>query len=228
MIINLNLPGEALIQAVRLTHAVQEAGFTTYIPGLVLPVYRSLAKSFNMDISTKRGEDVDCSLSHRDPFCRIGTIKRPLIFPKVITSKCLDFWSDQRSGVRFRGFLPEKRERSLLEWRGRAIIDATNKGRSGLQRYWDTDYMADLGDAEFALCPNGGYAWSYRVIEACLLGATPVIQTKCDWYEGMYFCNWKGPLERRNVQENYDWAVNLVTVEAEQIVKALTFGEKKN
>jgi hypothetical protein len=108
------------------------------------------------------------------------------------------------------------------------MITPTDRGRSGLQRYWDVDYAADLGNAEFALCPNGGFPWSYRVIEACLLGATPVIQTKCDWYEGMYFCTWKGPLERRNVQENYDWAVNLVTVEAEQIVRALAFGEKKD
>ena len=221
MIVNLNLPGEALIQAVRFTHAVSEAGITTHIPREALAAYRHLKQYFALNISSQRGVDVDCEMSHNDPFCRIGTIKRPLIFPRSIADRYLDFWSDQRSGIRFMGFLPVKRAASLKEWQDRATINATDKGRRGIQRYWDEQYVADLGRAEFALCPNGGFPWSYRVIEACLLGATPVIQTECNWYDGMYFCKWAGPLERRNVQENREWAIRLVTLRRQEIIDNL-------
>jgi hypothetical protein len=221
MIVNLNLPGEALIQSVRFTHAVSEIGITTHIPREALAAYRHLKQFFALNISSQRGVDVDCEMSHKDPFCRIGAIKRPLIFPRAITDRYLDFWSDQRSGVRFTGFLPVKRAAALKEWQGRATIDATDKGRRGIQRYWDEEYVADLGRAEFALCPNGGFPWSYRVVEACLLGATPVVQTKCDWYEGMYFCTWNGPLERRNVEENREWAIKLVTLRRQEIIDNL-------
>ena len=222
MIIDLHLQYQHLIQSVRFNQTVAEAGYCVSVPRGMLPAYRFISSKFPITFSVQKGEQVDCEICHKEPWCRIGEIKKPLLFPKAVTEKCRDFWADKRKGIWFRGFMPEKRLSALKKWTEKAVIEATQNGRVGLERFWDEDYLRNLGRAEFALCPDGGFKWTYRAIEACLLGATPVIQSHCEWYDGMHYCKWDGELTRTKVEENYWWAVNLITLNKETIIDQLS------
>jgi len=72
--------------------------------------------------------------------------------------------------------------------RGEAIaLWASRRGRQFPGKLWDEGYYRTLGRAQFVLCPNGDYTWSYRFYESCLCGAIPVVEDSCPAYEGFRF-----------------------------------------
>lgn len=214
----IDIRGRHLIQSVRMMHAISEAGYAIQVMKGEERIWAHLKKHFDINTTQEAGVKIDAEVCHKTPFCRIGDETKRLVFPHAVAGRMREMWSDKREGIYFRGLLAaESRVKWMRRWSGRATIEETNSGRVGPQRFWDEEYMKRMGKAEFALCPFGGYRWTYRVIEACLLGATPILQGSVAWYEGMYYCTVGGKLERRNVEDNREWATRLVTMSLEKI-----------
>ena len=69
-------------------------------------------------------------------------------------------------------------------------------GRRWPEKAWDQDYVAALGRAQFALCPNGDFVWTYRFFEAAAAGAIPIIEEYCDLYDGFVFHMFDEPVDK--------------------------------
>ncbi len=91
---------------------------------------------------------------------------------------------------------------------------------------WDDEYYQLLGKSQFALCPSGDFVWTYRVFEAALCGAIPVVQRTCDAYGELVFYSldddasslvWDIDVAEHNRVE----AMRLVTATAEELSGAL-------
>jgi hypothetical protein len=76
---------------------------------------------------------------------------------------------------------------------GELFIWSSNRGRVFPKKSWDEDYYRILSNSKFVLCPSGDYTWTYRFFESILCGAIPVVEKKCDAYEGFIY---------RNMEEN--------------------------
>lgn len=220
--LQLDLTPPGLIQHVRIGHALIEAGVTLCIDRLHRNPYEYLKKFFEIDYRPARPPIPFANVrsNHARPFVRVGDEERVLLFPHVIPRKMRVMWKQARSGTVFRGFVPDHRKGSLSQWHGRATITATNQGRSGLTRFWDEEYLQELASAEFALCPNGGYPWTYRFFEAVLCGATPIVERRLPCYEGFYYHLWNDKeFKRRDIEKNYSLAVQRLTMPHEVILK---------
>lgn len=208
MIIKLPLP-QNLIQTVRTSHAIMEAGFTLSVPLAQIPAYQYLSKFFNVSYTTRPGRVISASQSHSFPSVTIGNVKRPLLFAHEVLDRYKDYWSAQRDiDVLFIGLIPPHRGKALEQWESRATIMETRKGREGVTRYWDEDYIRLLGRSKYILCPDGGFSWTYRFFEAILCGATPIIQRPARCYQGFQYLNWED-----NVLEPVDLEANLAFAE---------------
>jgi hypothetical protein len=190
-----------------------EAGVVVRIKSQHEPIYDYLSRFFTIRTTSAVSPKVDVDMSHSEPYVRIGDINRILLYPKSIGEKSREYWHVKRQGILFQGLVPPHRELALERWKSNAKIVATNGGRVGKTRYWDETYINAMGKAEFGLCPDGGFPWSYRFVECCLLGVTPIVQTECDWYKGFYYHKWNDEtLERRETEENFNKILKLITL----------------
>jgi hypothetical protein len=85
----------------------------------------------------------------------------------------------------------------------------TSKGRNFPEKAWDSEYYDELLCSQFVLCPNGDFVWTYRFFEAIMCGAIPIIEDRCDIYEGFYFYDMKDPVNKlkyskKNALENLE------------------------
>ena len=191
MIVNLDFQHPTLIQTVRAKQAVMELGHVVNIKPGELKIYSYLKKYFPSTRYTfKRGKTVPVNLDHKEPFVQINGQKKVLIYPKQAFDLSKKFWNPKRTKVFFRGFVPFFREEALKQWEGLATIEKVDTGRKSINRFWDETYLTATGKAEFVLCPDGGWPWSYRFYEAVLCGAIPIVQTECDIYQGYNYFKW--------------------------------------
>lgn len=211
-----------LIQSVRTHQAIMEAGVTVSIYDKYLPVYKYLNKFFKLDYTLNEAPLVDVEINHKIPFVRIGNETRDLIYPKSVFDKAPAFWGKRTTKFLFIGFIPKFRQDALKRWRARASIIGTNTGRKSLERFWDPTYYKLTGRAQFVLCPNGGWPWSYRFFEAILCGATPVVQTEVPCYKGFYYHRWKDTsFKRLRVEENFKLAKERLTLSDDLLLENL-------
>lgn len=200
-----------------------EAGVKVGLEKKDLGIYKYLDHFFdNLNFEVKNYPYANVTQSHKDPFVRIGRIQKPLLFPHEFIDKVRTFWKEERSGISFSGLVTKYRYPDLKIWKNRARIRHTGRGRKTLRRFWDETYFQEMGRSEFILCPNGEMPWTYRVIEAVLSGATPIIQTDCSWYQGLYYHKWNDTkLERKYVEENFEWVKSHLTLPREIIREEL-------
>lgn len=67
------------------------------------------------------------------------------------------------------------------------VCRSSDAGRQFPGKAWDDDYFRTLARAQFVICPNGDFVWTYRFFEAILCGAIPVVEERCSLYEGFFF-----------------------------------------
>ena len=105
-------------------------------------------------------------------------------------------------------------------------IIASRRGRSYPVKAWDPTYFHLLARSQFAICPSGDFAWTYRVFEAALCGAIPIVEERCDSYGDLFLYStddsvqefaWTNELAEHNRRE----ARRLVTVPTPQLEQAL-------
>ncbi|MBW4553073.1 MAG: glycosyltransferase family 47 protein [Aphanocapsa sp. GSE-SYN-MK-11-07L] len=97
------------------------------------------------------------------------------------------------------------------------VLWSSQRGRSYPIKAWDDEYFKLMAKAEFVLCPNGDYVWTYRFFEAVMCGAIPVIESDCSAYDGFRFQTIATPLSnmtwsREDAEHNYHLCRSRLTI----------------
>jgi hypothetical protein len=75
------------------------------------------------------------------------------------------------------------------------LVWSSNRGREFPIKAWDDEYWKVLTRSQFVICPDGDYKWSYRFFEAALCGAIPIVESRCEAYQGFRYCHIDDPIE---------------------------------
>jgi hypothetical protein len=122
----------ALIQQIRLVHAVAESGSEIAVAADELDKFSILRERFGLRLATARPGDPSLTpfvtIDHKTPSTALGAVVRPLIFPRAIVDYCRTLWPAARAHrYSFAGLLTDNRRALLEGWMaGRA------EGGSGL------------------------------------------------------------------------------------------------
>ena len=151
----------ALIQQIRLAHALAESDYAITVAAAELPKFSVLYERFGLRLGDARPGDVALggfvSLSHEAPSTAIGRIARPLIFPRAIAERCRALWHATRPlRYSFAGLVTEERRRVLQQWSearhggARRPLEASSPFgrfvRRQLVRWRGHDRMRRIGD----------------------------------------------------------------------------------
>jgi hypothetical protein len=109
---------------------------------------------------------------------------------------------------------------------GNVTIWSSERGRTYPYKAWDRRYFQAMADAEFVICPDGDFPWTYRFFEAILCGAVPVVETPCLLYEPFQFydfdsANTKLVRTPAMVSHNFDVCRRLLTCDADELKAAI-------
>jgi hypothetical protein len=77
---------------------------------------------------------------------------------------------------------------------GGLVCWASESGSHFPMKAWHDEYYEQMARAQFVLCPDGDFVWTYRFFEAILCGAVPVIENRCAAYEGFRFATMQDDL----------------------------------
>lgn len=118
---------------------------------------------------------------------------------------------------------------SLAEYVGTDTVKLylSDQGRLFPRKSWNVDYYDLLLRSKFVLCPSGdfknnGVAWTYRFFESVICGAIPVIEERCDAYEGYRVRHMSDPIgaldwSRADAEHNVALARERLTVAPERL-----------
>lgn len=231
-----------LIQEVRLVHALCESDFNIIIDKSQEEKLIHL-KKFNISYkinNNHKGINFNdlVKINHSVPETNIGNIKKPIIFPKAITTHLKENWIDNKTiDYSFTGLLTLKRKNVLEEWIrknqnlnysidtdkeysiniGNLYLSSSKNGRSFPKKSWDTEYYDILLKSKFVICPSGDFIWSYRFFEAILCGAIPIIEENCEAYNGFKFYYMDDTIKDLNyskdiIKHNYQLCIDRITI----------------
>ncbi len=212
------------IQNLRLCQAILEIDKNVLVPlreyekFLYLSEYFDFNIGFYNDCSEIYKRDI--SFNHEKASFIIEGREHPLVFPKELIKLCKSKWNHKK-GVIFTGLKTDKRLAALTMWLessgcitelnkvNELIIDDikivfTDKGRRFPVKSFDKDYYNQLCDAEFSLCPDGDFIWTYRFFESIMCGAIPIVENVCDQYSGFKF--YKFDNQRQDLVYYPEWA----------------------
>ena len=150
----------ALIQQIRLVHAVAESRFEIAVPADQLDKFSVLRERFGLQLATAQPDDPSLTpfvtIDHQTPSTAVGAVVRPLIFPRAIVDHCRTLWPASRAHrYSFAGLLTDNRRALLEGWMagradgGSALAAKTNFGdfvRRQLIRWTGADRQRRIGD----------------------------------------------------------------------------------
>jgi hypothetical protein len=117
----------ALIQQIRLVHAVAESACEIAVPAGELDKFSILRERFGLRLRAAQPGDPSLApfvrIDHETPSTAVGGLERTLIFPRAIVEHCRTLWPATRPHrYSFAGLLTESR---------RALLEAWIDGRAG-------------------------------------------------------------------------------------------------
>lgn len=208
-----------LIQEIRLSHALMESDFNVYLDKCQANKFSYIKKNF--EVHYYLDENLlpilpKVEICHKSPFVRLGSLRRPLVYPHGIFDYCRKIWGMEKEFYcTFTGLATESRLNIIKLWLenyfqiylkrnklfkifesekyiyrtelGKIIFYFTKRGRKFPLKSWDEQYYRILARSKYVLCPDGDYKWSYRFFEATMCGAIPIVQTEIPLYEGFVF-----------------------------------------
>ena len=247
------------IQAVRLAHALMESDYEVSVSASEAGKLVHLRDTFGLSYAIDgQGPTLPATtMDHSLPETGLGSLRRPLIYPRAIFDHCANSWGHTRlNRFFFGGLLTSRRRRTMDEWLGRnapgaklpstwlrqiqrrvdrslrglarpkirrtkigdLIFWESNRGRVFPGKAWDSAYMQELVDSQFALCPSGDYVWTYRFFEAAMCGAIPVVEESCPAYQGFIFYHMTDNAtelrwSERSAEHNYSLARARLTID---------------
>lgn len=108
----------------------------------------------------------------------------PLLFPKSLINLCKSLRSEKTIEYYFKGVVTKKRK--WIKNFKKATIIHSERGRGDDKFNYDIEYYADLNKTQFALCPVGECNWSYRLFEAVLCMAIPIVEENDIFHNEFY------------------------------------------
>lgn len=119
----------ALIQQIRLVHAVAESACEIAVPAGELDKFSILRDRFGLRLRAAQADDPSLApfvrIDHETPSTALGRLERTLIFPRAIVEHCRTLWPATRAHrYSFAGLLTDNR---------RALLEAWIAGRDGSQ-----------------------------------------------------------------------------------------------
>jgi hypothetical protein len=110
-----------LIQQIRLIHAIAESDFGVALESLQEAKFQILKERFGLKFAPHSAYGVDIAdqieLSHTRPCTSIGSVSRPLIFPRAVVEYCRTLWPERRQfRYSFQGLLTPPRQQLLQQW----------------------------------------------------------------------------------------------------------------
>jgi hypothetical protein len=150
----------ALIQQIRLVHALAESDVEIAVAGDQLDKFSILRERFGLRLAVARADDRSLTpfitIDHQTPSTALGRVVRPLIFPRAIVDRCRTLWPATRAHrYSFAGLLTDNRRALLEGWMaGRtdhasALAPKTTFGdfvRRQLIRWRGADRQRRIGD----------------------------------------------------------------------------------
>jgi hypothetical protein len=111
----------ALIQQIRLVHALAESAFEIAVGTDEFEKFSILRDRFGLRLSEARPGDLPLepyvTIDHATPSTAIGDLARPLIFPRAIVEHCRRLWPAARvHRYSFAGLLTDSRRALLESW----------------------------------------------------------------------------------------------------------------
>ena len=222
----------SLIQSVRLVHSLMESSYPVHVSANHRDRFSALERTF--DVKYRLGIEGACCLravgvDHTIPRTWVGTLSRPLIFPRAIAERTRSLWTSNRpTRFSFTGLVTEKRRDVLSRWLSKAdpteriVCQDSKRGRRFPEKSWDDGYYQLLAQSQFVLCPNGDYIWTYRFFEAILCGAIPVVEETCHAYVGFRYRMMSDPAgdlmwNDADAQHNYERCRDMLTLAASSL-----------
>lgn len=157
------------------------------------------------------------SIDHYNGRNFLNEIEFPLIFPKYLIEKIKAMDKNKNNDYIFQGLVTEKRS-WVYEYKNSGLILNKNYFFESKNRYdIDIEYYRNMCRSKFALCPTGNCPWSYRLFEAVLCHAIPIIDDDDDDIFVNYFTHYKRK-ERHYydddvVNENYKILIDKFTID---------------
>lgn len=143
----------------------------------------------------------------------------------AIATSDIEYGRLKRLWKTLQGILRPSPTHYVLEALGLQIF-ASQKGREFPAKIWDDDYFQQLAQAQFVLCPDGDFTWTYRFFEAMLCGAIPIIENDCELYQGFQYFSMQDPVEKliyspAMAEHNYHQAWQRLTLERSELNRIL-------
>lgn len=108
------------IQAIRLVGALLETDFLLYLPENSEEILKHLKTFFNIDYRIGINNILiisNITIDHQTPYCKIGEIKKSLIFPFGVIERCKRKWMiKRRYDFLFSGLMTKKRLVVIKKW----------------------------------------------------------------------------------------------------------------
>jgi hypothetical protein len=123
-------------------------------------------------------------IQHSTPITKIDGVEYSLVFPKILLEYNKDAIKD--IDTLFIGLITEKRKPFLSKFKNATIV-SSRRGRDINTKQFDTDYFKNMARAQFVLCPNGDFTWTYRFFESIIFRAIPIIEDYTNHYDGYYY-----------------------------------------
>ena len=202
------------LQLFRLFEALSETSWHLHVPFDHLDRWKTRPyRSDELPVQPETGRERVLSAVHVDhsqPLTAVGSIERPLVFSEALVNHLRASWRPDRPlGVTFAGLLTPSRKKFLRQWirvntRRRGLrprrspwgsieFQESSAGRNWPGKAFDSSYFETLAASRYVLCPPGDYNWTYRVFEAALSGAIPILHKRMPLYEGLVVAVWDEP-----------------------------------
>ena len=108
------------IQAIRLVSAIAESDYLVHVKEEDYQIFEFLKMYFDFKVEAGVvGVPIltEVSINHKAPSCTIGSITKPLIFPRAVFDLCRSKWKTERKiTYYFSGLLTDKRMSVLQKW----------------------------------------------------------------------------------------------------------------
>jgi hypothetical protein len=128
----------------------------------------------------EEGLELSVDLIHaEEPVTIVGDRTFKLLFPRAIFSYTKEKTPEE---ILFIGKMTPSREK-FFEGVPATVVESL-RGRDVTTKTMDHWYFDRMGRAEFVLCPDGDFTWTYRFFEAVMVKAIPIIENECVLYEG--------------------------------------------
>ena len=243
------------LQTLRAAISIAEAGNILCVQNDDSDILQYLEDYFHFTWEVGSAEIAPLVIDHQAPCTSLGDVSRPLLFPHEMVASCAEAWADAR-GIRigFTGLMTRERRSTFRQWIRHANkatkakwthesrimsrmwrfnlgnagveINATKAGRTWPSKAWDENYYRRMGSTQFALCPSGDFSWTYRVFEAALCGAIPIVETQLPLYQSLMTVPWNADITQLSwdpavAEHNRRVATQMVTVDHETLSVAL-------